>query len=434
MFKKIEIWIVYLIILFGLLFFIIFGAFIRRELLGGAYIPLITPASKIALYFASIPSNLKKIFSPSTAVVVQRYPGKSGFDGVPNKEEAYLLLSKYNTDIKDHIIELIDLTTFETLHTWNPQIDSFHNKNSILNNKSEELFRLRHPFLTSDGSIYFVNDRIYKVNLDGTVAWYSHENYYHHSLELDYEQNIWVPGQINSYSDYKDAIINISMDGRILFEKSILELFIENQLDYLVYSLGGNFNDHDKDPFHINDIQPVLNDGEYWQRGDVFISLRNQSMVLLYRPSKNKIIWKGTGYFYYQHDVDILDDSQISIFNNNYKKFKTKAIVDQSNQILIYDFSINQYSKYHSNQLKKYSVKIDHEGLSEILNNGDMFIEETIHGRAHYFNLDGTLRWQYLNKGDNGQIGYLSWSRILYKPEEIEIVKNVLKIKKGTKN
>ena len=70
---------------------IIFGALIRRELLGSSYIPIITPASKIAMYFASIPSNLKKIFSPPTAVVVERYLGKSGFDGIPNKEEAYLL-------------------------------------------------------------------------------------------------------------------------------------------------------------------------------------------------------------------------------------------------------------------------------------------------------------------------------------------------------
>jgi hypothetical protein len=437
MFKKIEIWVVYLIILFGFLVFIIFGAMIKREISGASHIPIITPASKIALYFANIPSNIKKIINPPTAVVIDRYPDKSGFNGVRNNKEVYLLLSRYDTDLSDHLVELIDLRTFKILHTWNPNIESF--KKSIIKNENsneyrlEELFRLRHPFLTSDGSIYFLNNRIYKINLDGSLAWYSNENYFHHSLELDYKQNIWVPGLNNSFSGYKDAIINISIDGRILFEKNMLELFIENNLDYLVFAIGANFNHHNLDPFHINDIQPVLTNGDYWKKGDVFISLRNQSMLLLYRPSENKIIWKGTGFTYYQHDVNILNKSQISIFNNNYKKFNSNPSVDQSNQVLIYDFSNNNYSEYHSDQLQRYSVKTEHEGLSEILNNGDMFIEETIYGRALYFNFDGTLRWQYINKGKMGYTGYLNWSRILYKSDDIEIVRNVLKIKESTK-
>ena len=56
-------------------------------------------------------------------------------------------------------------------------------------------------------------------------------------------------------------------------------------------------------------------DGKFWKSGDVFLSLRNQSMILLYRPSTNKIIWKGTGPFFRQHDVDVLNDHKISIFN-----------------------------------------------------------------------------------------------------------------------
>ena len=79
--------------------------------------------------------------------------------------------------------------------------------------------------------------------------------------------------------------------------------------------------DYDNDPIHLNDIQPVNFDGEFWKKGDVFLSLRHQSMVLLYRPSTNEIIWKGTGPFFHQHDVDILDNHRISIFNNNSKDF-----------------------------------------------------------------------------------------------------------------
>ena len=33
------------------------------------------------------------------------------------------------------------------------------------------------------------------------------------------------------------------------------------------------------------------------------------------------------------------------------------------------------------------------EGLSEILPNGDLIVEESYYGRTLYFNADGSLRW-----------------------------------------
>ena len=93
-----------------------------------------------------------------------------------------------------------------------------------------------------------------------------------------------------------DAIVKLDKNGKILYEKSVSQIFIENGLEYLLFSSGDlRFVN---DPIHLNDIQPVNNDGNFWKRGDVFLSLRHQSMVILFRPSTNKIIWKGTGPFF----------------------------------------------------------------------------------------------------------------------------------------
>ena len=44
------------------------------------------------------------------------------------------------------------------------------------------------------------------------------------------------------------------------------------------------------DPFHINDIQPVLQDGKYWMKGDVFLSLRSIiPQINILRKNKNDI-------------------------------------------------------------------------------------------------------------------------------------------------
>jgi hypothetical protein len=74
---------------------------------------------------------------------------------------------------------------------------------------------------------------------------------------------------------------------------------------------------YNDDPTHLNDIQPVLADGPYWKKGDLFVSLRNISSIMLYRPSTDQIVWMKRGPWLSQHDVDILDDHRISVYDNN---------------------------------------------------------------------------------------------------------------------
>jgi hypothetical protein len=156
-------------------------------------------------------------------------------------------------------------------------------------------------------------------------------------------------------------------------------------------------------------------------------------MVLLYRPSNNKIIWKGTGPLFHQHDVDILDNHRISIFNNNSKDFIDRDTVDGHNEVIVYDFEIDEYSSYMKDSLVNNDVKTITQGLSQILSNGDLFIEETNYGRTLYFNADGSLRWTHVNRADDGNIYQVGWSRILYTQEDIQTVNNFIN-NKGTCN
>ena len=66
------------------------------------------------------------------------------------------------------------------------------------------------------------------------------------------------------------------------------------------------------------------------------------------------------------------------------------------------------------------------EGLSEILDNGDLFIEEQNFGRLLFINKDTSLQWQYVNRADDGKVYLVSWSRILYKPEDVKKVRKVI--------
>jgi hypothetical protein len=43
-----------------------------------------------------------------------------------------------------------------------------------------------------------------------------------------------------------------------------------------------------------------------------------------------------------------------------------------------------------------------------------------------FINKDTSLQWQYVNRADDGKVYLVSWSRILYKPEDVKKVRKVI--------
>lgn len=445
MFKKIEIWILYLVILLGILGTIFFGVLVRQELVGGIKAGWV---SKAALTITQTTLDLIKYIKKYDFVTVDRFPGLDEFNGTPNNNESYLLLSIIDGDINEGVVKLIDLTNFEVLHVWNPDIDAFNNIVNQVNefkyldrDSNDSRVIIGHPKLVKDGGLIFQNDApLRKIDACSKLIFQNSDDKFHHSLETDNDGNIWVPSRMypqslpiekvgrnireeRGFDD--DAIAKLSGNGEMLYEKSVAQIFIENGLEYLIFSVNGSSN-FLADPIHLNDIQPVNFDGNYWKKGDVFLSLRSQSMVILYRPSTNKIIWKGAGPFFHQHDVNILDEHRISIFNNNSKNFADGEYVDGNNEVIIYDFKTDKYSLYLNDALAENEVRTVTQGRSKILPNGDLFVEESNYARTLYFNSDGSLRWTHVNRADNGNLHVLGWSRILYTDDDIKIVKNFI--------
>ena len=449
MFKKIDIWVLYLTVMFSVIFAVGFGVLVRQELVGSVKAGWI---SKGALNLAEIPVNVKRLLKDQSdeLAVEDRFPRLDGFDGTAHEDEAYLLLSRYDFELREGVVELVDLTNFNVLHTWNPDINAF---NSLVD-KSKE-FRtlaidrsnarslLMHPHLTRDAELYFGwAGPLHSIDSCSNLVRQHAKDAYHHAIETDIQGNIWASSYIypqslaaekvgrdevvinNGYQD--DGIVKLSSKGEILFEKSVSQILIEHGLEYLIFAHG---DDYEKDPIHLNDIQPVNHDGQYWRKGDVFLSLRNLSMIVLYRPSTNEIIWRWAGPFFHQHDVDILDHKRISIFNNNKKLHASGPVVDGTNEVTVYDFSTGAHSSYLEASLVRYDVKTINQGLSEILPNGDLFVEETNYGRTLYFNADGSLRWTHLNRATNGKVYQVGWSRIMATDSDVQTVREFLKNK-----
>ena len=288
--------------------------------------------------------------------------------------------------------------------------------------------------MLKDGSLIGNYGPAFKIDICSNLIWINDEEKFHHSQMLDHEGNIWIGGRMNPKSKYvkkyslkdysDDSIIKINTNGKILYNKSITEILIENNIipkNFVLNSLLLK----ELYPIHLNDIEPVLSNTQYWKQGDIFLSIRNQNAIIHYRPNTNKVINYITGPFAHQHDVDIISNKEISIFNNN-----NFIVNNKYSEVILYNFEKNSFKSLFRDQLQKEDFKTKTNGLSEILNDGSLFVEESVHGRIIFFNNKGVKEWEFINKDKNGDIGRLSWSRIIEDELFIEKFKTQIKNKK----
>ena len=83
-----------------------------------------------------------------------------------------------------------------------------------------------------------------------------------------------------------------------------------------------------------------------------------------------------------------------------------------------------------NDQLQKENFKTISQGLSHILKDGSLMVEEQNHGRIILFNNKGEKEWEFVNKDKNGDIGFVSWSRVIEDEIFVKKFKSLIKSKK----
>ena len=300
--------------------------------------------------------------------------------------------------------------------------------------------RMKHPAITSDGDFVLKthDGAIWKVDLCGKPIWVNTEFSFHHSTEIDDEGNIYVPGTKEGSSErydhrvMDDFLVVLNSDGEVKFQKSILQILEKNELNNRILTVQRST----VDPIHLNDIQPVLKDGPHWKKGDVFLSLGHLHMVLLYRPSTDQLIWWNQDKMFHQHDIDIVSENEVSIFNNNkiwtFKKGSGKSgekYTFKHNEILKFNFNEKRYDIYDEDNFKKFDISTITQGLIDFDYQGDYLVEETDYGRLLYFSKKGDLVWEFFNTDDDSKFYSQNWSRLLSK-ETSDLLRKKIKATK----
>ncbi len=428
LFARLEVWVFCLFLLLGILGLIAFGGLVLLRERGSSFAGVIGEGAHSV---AEIPLIVKRLTEPDERIYrwAKRFDAipsgwSSGDGGWPDGLAGYILLSRVDGDRQRVTVELVDLRDFSIKHTWLPDADELFGDistpppGSAPENWTLSRFRSVHPLVTSDGDLQ-VKDHfspLFGIDACSRPLWSLEDIVYSHSSETGPSGDVWVPAHPASAPDSRwpetyrnDSLARLTEDGKLVENLSLTDIFINHGLFGRLFPEAGY---HD-DPLHLNDIQPVLKDGPYWKKGDLFLSLRGPSIVMLYRPSSGEIIWMKEGPWLKQHDVDILDDHRISVFSNNTRDYGDGPRVDKNVDVMIYDFSTGELSTPWQDAFELYDIETTFEGLADLLPGGSLMVEETNSGRLLILDEDGAIRAQFLNRARDGQVYVMAWSRYI---------------------
>jgi len=434
LFRQVPVWFLVLLAILAVPCIVLFGALVRSAALG--HFPY-GPLNRTALAVAEAPRTVKEVAgfllkgdAPALLASEQRFAGQSGFvfTGPADPAEGFLLLSRYDGERRQSVVELHDLAARRLVHAWVPDMAALQ---PLLQHPSRlvdtagmnrpERIRLMNPLPMPDGGLIVQNTSpILRLDACGRPVW-SRPGLYHHSAQPDGAGGAWVAAHLEpqtvanvSARFVEDAVVHLSAEGEVLSQASVPRLLAEAGFGRLVW--GGDV--YSDDPVHLNDVEPVRQDGPWWKAGDLLLSLRNASAVALYRPSGDRIVWLRQGPWVNQHDVDVLDDHRFSVFDNH--RFNGPgefAWVEGANAVLVHDLATGETTSPWGPALAALEVRTVSEGLADPDPTGGGMVEETTNGRLLALDAAGTLCWNYVNRAADGLVYHLNWSRLLPRGE-----------------
>ena len=348
-----------------------------------------------------------------------------GFQPINKLTSDLIALTSYSDTSNSRSVALINLKNDSVLHKW------------TFKGPIRDFERIFNPLLLPEKNLIYSYHGydLKRVDSMSNVIWVQKGIWPNHSKNLDSHGNIWtcaydtvfyatglykIGGRSVFYKDEYIAKVD-SETGKILFKKSMTEILKENNLTNFLLRSGNMW-----DPIHINDIQPVLKTTPYFQKDDVFISARNISAILQYRPSTNKVVNVIEGPFNSQHDVDIYDDHSVVFFNNNYyeaakdnyrqpPKDSSHLVFagDLYSSIVRYDFRTRTFSTIYDSIFKANKIFSMSEGLIDFYKPNTCFVEEQNSGILWIIKDNKVIYKNVLKSIHKGYHNLPNWTRII---------------------
>ena len=241
--------------------------------------------------------------------------------------------------------------------------------------------------------------------------------------------NIWSPWRVRPSTIprmtpdfYEDGFIRFSPAGKVLSRITLSGALMRAGHRHLLY--GEPARSHGR-YLRMNDVEPVLQDGPFWRRDDLFVSLRAASTVLLYRPATDEVLWLQTGPWLHQHDVDVVSSSEISVYSNNAFTVGSPDQVLGANEVYVHDFATGETRSPWREAMRRHDVRTVYHGGVTLFGDGSVMLEEADYGRILMLSPDGEEVWSYVNRASNGIVYMIPASRWLDAEYGAEVARSI---------
>ena len=363
-------------------------------------------------------------------------PTPADFTPVNRLEEDVLTLTVYSNDADGRTMAVRNLRDGEVLHSWTLP-DTL--------GPLKPHWRAHHPILLEDKSVVsFITNRspLFRLDSASNVVWRQDSLSFHHAINRAADGSLWVctmrwerGGRHIAYRGrYRmgdrtvhfldNSVARIDPEtGHILEVHSMAEVLRDNGLDHLILRSGDA-----QDPLHLNDVEPVLRGSDHMEVGDLFLSFRNLQCVLHFRPTTGEVVRVIDGPLAAQHDVDIVDDSTLVIFNNNVQEnngvYTNKAdkypvskdqveLAHYHSQITRVDLATGRFTPLFTELMAEQGIMTASEGLQEALPHGRWFLEEQNSGELWVVGPEGVLYHDVHAAHHDGHHHLPNWTRVL---------------------
>jgi hypothetical protein len=287
--------------------------------------------------------------------------------------------------------------------------------------------RVWHPYLSKDGALTYTipwNDLISVDLKTGQEKWRV-RGAFHHSIEPDSNGDLWVCGaaQPESISNLKSqkhhsnkvfedqTLAKVSPSGRILQVVSVADLILNSGLEYLLY--GSSNPNVNFDPIHLNQITPILSDSGVFKKGQILISLRNMSTILLIDPDSQSIVWHGSGNWMNQHCVIPVGRSTFSVLDNHsFASGEYWLNLAWRTRIVTHNIETSKTSEIQFNGESPTNLHIPIEGRASPISPNHWMIEDCLNGTIMIFG-NQNLVFKRSNLYSDETVGVTSWCRYI---------------------
>jgi len=323
--------------------------------------------------------------------------------GVPWQEAEDWMHSLRLVDMEGNLINKWTIAP-ETLWNESPHDDIMHGRKS-----SKLETHIHGSVLLPDGNVVFNLSHYGLVRLDACSRLVWKVPYRaHHSVFIDEGGNFWTPGEKwrdqpardhpgLSVPYVEDTIVQVSPDGKIIREISVLDVIYRSGHEGLIFS--SQMEEYTGDVTHGNDVEvlgaDLAKDFPGLNAGDIMVSLRNISTVLIIDGETERVKWYLQHPIIRQHDPDFLPGGYVSIFDNRAKpKNGNGPDFGGSRIVRVRPFSNDVDVLYASGEKNHFYTRGG--GKHQHLENGNILIGEPYAGRIFEVTPDGELVWSWL--------------------------------------